>query len=354
MHYPVYNDFAIDKKQPTMKGKNGNKIQPGNVLSEVDVQEIRLLYNCKSKTIAEKRYYKLLPKTRLSGHYHALTTQTVEKCWDECNLNSKCKSISFGHSALKCHFYDNDSPSNGSDQHYTSITSKRPFSQRLPKTRLFEHYKNMAKDGIEACWDACLLESECKAITFHHSSSNCFFYNTDTPSNAYDETFTSITSKKGFINIFNSCLNFKFNFEISDILWRGNTGPNCDFIGNDFLTFQISLGNDYRKQCRNTNICRSFTLTSTEEYLNECIEVQISCNAATFYNKKSKNCYLFQDIKTERVKNNNSVLFTRKSLSGTLHCIVLSKKSIKLIIRNNLKIILFPRKFYKQLHKYTY
>ena len=187
MHYPVYNDFAIDKKQPTMKGKNGNKIQPGNVLSEVDVQEIRLLYNCKSKTIAEKRYYKLLPKTRLSGHYHALTTQTVEKCWDECNLNSKCKSISFGHSALKCHFYDNDSPSNGSDQHYTSITSKRPFSQRLPKTRLFEHYKNMAKDGIEACWDACLLESECKAITFHHSSSNCFFYNTDTPSNAGKE-----------------------------------------------------------------------------------------------------------------------------------------------------------------------
>ena len=46
MHYGE-NFFAKDTSKPTIRGKNGNKIQPGNVLSQIDVREIRSLYNCK-------------------------------------------------------------------------------------------------------------------------------------------------------------------------------------------------------------------------------------------------------------------------------------------------------------------
>lgn len=48
MHYDD-RAFAINRNQLTLQGKKG-KIEPGEVLSEIDVQEIRKLYNCKSKS----------------------------------------------------------------------------------------------------------------------------------------------------------------------------------------------------------------------------------------------------------------------------------------------------------------
>jgi hypothetical protein len=50
MHYPDMNPQAIDKSKPTMKGIKG-KIDPSKELSEIDIYEIRKLYNCKSAGI---------------------------------------------------------------------------------------------------------------------------------------------------------------------------------------------------------------------------------------------------------------------------------------------------------------
>ena len=118
---------------------------------------------------------------------------------------------------------------------------------------------------------------------------------------------------------------------VAESLKNNRVGMICGIIPKS-VSINFDRHNEIEIRWTQNYSYKSFeNLTSSEECLNECIKEQISCNAATFYNKKSKNCYLFQDIKTERVKNNNSVLFTRKSLTGTLHCIVLSKKSIKLI-----------------------
>ena len=198
MHYSEYA-FAINTNKPTLRGKNGNKIQPGNKLSETDVQEIQLLYNCKSKTIPPvEKFSKVLPKTCLLNHYHTFKTETVEKCWKECGSDSKCIAITFHRSTSMCSFYITSSKINRIDEQCTSITSEKPFSQTFPKTRMFEHFKHVAKEGVERCWDACIVDSECKAIAFDHSSLSCYFYNNDSPSNAFDENYTSITSKKGF------------------------------------------------------------------------------------------------------------------------------------------------------------
>jgi hypothetical protein len=50
MHYPDMNPQAIDKSKPTMKGLKG-KIDQSKELSEIDIKEIRKLYNCKSAGI---------------------------------------------------------------------------------------------------------------------------------------------------------------------------------------------------------------------------------------------------------------------------------------------------------------
>ena len=50
MHYPDMNPQAIDKSKPTMKGIKGI-IDPSQELSEIDIAEIRKLYNCKSAGI---------------------------------------------------------------------------------------------------------------------------------------------------------------------------------------------------------------------------------------------------------------------------------------------------------------
>ena len=50
MHYPDMNPQAIDKSKPTMKGIKG-KIDQSKELSEIDIEEIRKLYNCKSAGI---------------------------------------------------------------------------------------------------------------------------------------------------------------------------------------------------------------------------------------------------------------------------------------------------------------
>jgi hypothetical protein len=50
MHYPDINQQAIDKSKPTIKGIKG-KIDPSKELSEIDIEEIRKLYNCKSAGI---------------------------------------------------------------------------------------------------------------------------------------------------------------------------------------------------------------------------------------------------------------------------------------------------------------
>ncbi len=50
MHYPDMNLQAIDRTKPTMKGIKG-VIDPSKVLSEIDIAEIRKLYNCKSAGI---------------------------------------------------------------------------------------------------------------------------------------------------------------------------------------------------------------------------------------------------------------------------------------------------------------
>ena len=46
MHYREH-DFAISRKLKKLEDKNDKKIEPGKKLSEIDVDEIRLLYNCK-------------------------------------------------------------------------------------------------------------------------------------------------------------------------------------------------------------------------------------------------------------------------------------------------------------------
>ncbi len=50
MPYPDMNPQAIDKSKPTMMGIKG-KIDPSKELSEIDIEEIRRLYNCKSTGI---------------------------------------------------------------------------------------------------------------------------------------------------------------------------------------------------------------------------------------------------------------------------------------------------------------
>lgn len=71
------------------------------------------------------------------------------------------------------------------------------FSQKLLKTRLFGHYKHTILETVDKCWNSCSSEIECKSVTFDHKYSICFFYNTDSPANSFDENFTSITKLKG-------------------------------------------------------------------------------------------------------------------------------------------------------------
>lgn len=47
MHYPSYNSFAKNLKKPTMVSKKKEfKIEPSTKLTDIDVEEIRSLYNC--------------------------------------------------------------------------------------------------------------------------------------------------------------------------------------------------------------------------------------------------------------------------------------------------------------------
>ena len=50
MHYSEINPHAVDKSKPIMKGIKG-KIDPSKELSEIDIYEIRKLYNCKSSSM---------------------------------------------------------------------------------------------------------------------------------------------------------------------------------------------------------------------------------------------------------------------------------------------------------------
>ena len=48
MHYPVYNDHAKDQQRETMRAiRPPFEIEPSELLSDIDILEIRKLYNCK-------------------------------------------------------------------------------------------------------------------------------------------------------------------------------------------------------------------------------------------------------------------------------------------------------------------
>jgi hypothetical protein len=73
-------------------------------------------------------------------------------------------------------FFTNELPTSSIEEGWNSITYKKPFSQRLPKTRFFDYYyKHLLRETTEKCWEACLEDLECKAVTFDLSGSNFFF-----------------------------------------------------------------------------------------------------------------------------------------------------------------------------------
>jgi hypothetical protein len=50
-----YNEVAFSKNgQKTLKANRNFKILPGDVLSDTDVEKVRKLYNCNSKTFDKK------------------------------------------------------------------------------------------------------------------------------------------------------------------------------------------------------------------------------------------------------------------------------------------------------------
>ena len=71
--------------------------------------------------ITSKQPFKQIPRLRFQNHYYSIYAINVEKCLEECTSTSECKAVSFGHSSLKCYFYNNNSPLSSYDDKFTSL-----------------------------------------------------------------------------------------------------------------------------------------------------------------------------------------------------------------------------------------
>jgi hypothetical protein len=178
--------FAIDKKMPTMKGLRG-EIKPAYRLSDIDVQEIRKLYNCSSKSTkvtttttgikttvvvgpaSRQVDYLVLEKTQFLNHYKLFANiKSIDECWKYCEQEkATCASVTLGTSDGLCHLYTKEKTRPILNQECcTSATWKEDY-KILEKVQFVNHYKrfdNIA--SVDVCWRHCQVEkATCAGVT---------------------------------------------------------------------------------------------------------------------------------------------------------------------------------------------
>lgn len=165
----------------------------------------------------------LLPKTSFIDSYKRVNANSLEDCWSECQKEkTKCQGASYHHKNRTCFLFKSINRET-TDAGFTAMKRGNLFFalfcplymlsvigseklenvdfEKLTKTRLIGHYKELATDSAENCWIACEEELACNAITFFGAgylnvNKNCFFYTSKEPAKSQDERFTSIIRKK--------------------------------------------------------------------------------------------------------------------------------------------------------------
>lgn len=141
---------------------------------------------------------------RLSQHFKQVSSvENGDKCWEECLKERVCEVASFNYASSDCFFYKNGEYvlESESDEDFISYSIEKIHLKRknpTTKTTLITATTSIAKinsqfvynntilrceyriystQSIQECWDKCLVESTCHAISFKNGV--CYLHKKD-------------------------------------------------------------------------------------------------------------------------------------------------------------------------------
>lgn len=204
---------------------------------------------------------------------------SLSECFEFCNSKPRCHYVEFDFKG-KCRFYEKEAHFDirESSEKNQSLFQREQFSKKLLSgIRLTNHYKGPLKNIMseDFCWEKCLKEKPCAAITFNSTKSECFLF------------------KKG-----------QFNFTLDE-----------DYVSAFFIqsAVEFSPKNSKFSLHQNARIYDYYkTLASETEYScwSEC-EKESDCLAISF-GRQTKNCYLINRNEYSVRPNYNFVSISRE------------------------------------------
>ena len=139
---------------------------------------------------------------------------SLSECFGFCNARPRCHYVEVD-SKSKCRFYAKEAyfdiretPGKNRLLFEREQASKKVVSG----IRLIEHYKGPLKNIMneDFCWEKCLREKPCAAVTFNYTKSECFLFKKGLFNFTIEDEFVSVFSKQSAID-FSSKKNSKFS-----------------------------------------------------------------------------------------------------------------------------------------------
>lgn len=225
-----------------------------------------------------------------SGFYNWSFDTSYDECFNKCKMNTRCLStVSVG--GIFCYLYDKNQTLT---KNVNSIaTSKQPLEWTKPYfhkywcIRLTNHFKFEAQvENENDCYNLCIREYECHAISYDIINNNCYFYQKDNYQSSDDVWFISISGKEK--------LNLNKHIEVEK-----NASKST---GKSWFTYKnVRLLGHYRVKL----------VDSIESCFNECQQSIETCFAALI-NQSNNICYFYKRDEFSVIKAENYWLVMSK------------------------------------------
>lgn len=131
----------------------------------------------------------------------SLRGKTMLECLEECEKMESCHYVQ-QESTTECTLYDKKAYFHIETQEEASkwLYERQIYSKKeYPGYKLSQHYKSVTGvENSDTCWEECLKERECEAISYNYVGSVCFLFAVGQYilENENDQNFTSITFGK--------------------------------------------------------------------------------------------------------------------------------------------------------------
>ena len=149
------------------------------------------------------------------------------------------------------------------------------------KIKFLNHYIYYTADTLSDCWAGCEYEYDtdgCRAISYNHENTYCYFYNKESLESTDDSKFTSYALKKGILGFL-----IKTNLTNLILFIKDRLRNNTNIVRKPYQVLEKTRFHGYYAYYHSETIENCWKICSNED----------GCKAITFYHPTG-NCYLYK------------------------------------------------------------